>query len=985
MESPQVPQNDSIRLQALREFNLLDTLPEERFDRLTRLAQNIFGVEIALISLIDSNRQWFKSKQGLDACETDRDISFCGHAILGSEIFNISDALLDPRFADNPLVTGAPHIRFYAGAPLRPDGKNTIGTLCIIDSQPRQLSIKDLRILRDLADSVEQEIFQIHQTQQHQALLALTKISSLLEADYRQLLTQALQLAQDFLGMPNAMINRIRDNDCEILIQAGVDCSCQGKMVKLEDTLCSIIIEKNTLVLLPDVKKSAYAHLAKQSLIVINAYIGAPITIRGEPFGSLVFSSPDSHVPLFFSQIEVEFIQLFTEWLNNKIHEWSLDQSLESQEKLALAISSAQEKFIHGQDQSKGFNGLLQDILALSGCEFGFIGEIINNPTGAKQIKIFAESGVDERNDTTIPKYIDITEPADFFAIAASKNCVSIIDHVPDQHVFQEVFSTAPSLKNYLGIPIHYDNQLVAIIGLANRRYGFKADFIQFLDPILLTIGQLIQAARVQEQHTENKRRLADIIKGTNIGTWEWNVQTGQTTVNARWAEIIGYTLEEISPVSIDTWIQYAHPEDLQTSNELLKQHFNGSLDYYELASRMRHKDGHWVWVLDRGRLVSRTSDGKPLIMSGSHEDISEKKKAEAQLAHAYDLLEQSNTAARIGTWEIDIADTSAKWSTVTKDIHEVPLDYTCSMTEAINFGKAGKHQEHFIQLIQNALNEGIPFDAEIQILTYKKNERWVRIVGVSQFKNGVCERLYGTMQDISERKRIEKMKDEFISTVSHELRTPLTSISGSLTLMSNGVMGEIPEKIKTMLQIAQKNSQRLSLLINDLLDMEKISAGQLQFQIERLALAPILQTALESNAAAGIERMISFAIDNPYPEIQVAIDVQRFLQVLSNLLSNAIKYSPNHGHIQITVSKETHGIRITVKDQGPGIPLEFQSRIFQKFAQADSSDTRQRGGTGLGLAISKELTEAMHGSLHFQSTYGEGASFFIDLPLYTS
>uniref|UniRef100_UPI00375295F2 sensor histidine kinase n=1 Tax=Undibacterium sp. TaxID=1914977 RepID=UPI00375295F2 len=250
------------------------------------------------------------------------------------------------------------------------------------------------------------------------------------------------------------------------------------------------------------------------------------------------------------------------------------------------------------------------------------------------------------------------------------------------------------------------------------------------------------------------------------------------------------------------------------------------------------------------------------------------------------------------------------------------------------------------------------------------------------QFQQDRCERLYGTIQDISERKRIDKMKDEFISTVSHELRTPLTSISGALALMANGVMGDIPEKFKTMLQIAQKNSQRLSVLINDLLDMEKVSAGELQFKIETLSLAPILQAALESNMATGIERMISMAIDNPYPALAIAIDAQRLLQVLSNLLSNAIKYSPNHGHIQITVQMIDDKVRIAVKDQGPGIPAEFQSRMFHKFAQADSSDTRQRGGTGLGLAISKELIEAMQGKLHFSSIYGEGACFYVDLPI---
>ena len=140
-------------LQALYRSDLLDTPAEARFDRLTRIARQLFDVPIALVSLIDPERQGFKSRQWLDACETSRDISFCGHAILVPDILEIGDAAEDPRFADNPLVTGAPHIRFYAGAPLIVDGQG-IGTLCIIDTRPRRLTASQRQALRDLADAM---------------------------------------------------------------------------------------------------------------------------------------------------------------------------------------------------------------------------------------------------------------------------------------------------------------------------------------------------------------------------------------------------------------------------------------------------------------------------------------------------------------------------------------------------------------------------------------------------------------------------------------------------------------------------------------------------------------------------------------------------------------------------------------------------------------------------------------------------------------
>jgi diguanylate cyclase (GGDEF)-like protein len=158
MKAPLLPVNESKRVETLRALNILDTSAEERFDRLTRLAKRLFGVPIALISLVDTDRQWFKSCQGLDASETPRNISFCGHAILADEVFVIEDALLDERFNDNPLVTGDPNIRFYAGFPLAVANGSKLGTLCVIDSQPRILTDEDRVLLKDLARMVEAEI-----------------------------------------------------------------------------------------------------------------------------------------------------------------------------------------------------------------------------------------------------------------------------------------------------------------------------------------------------------------------------------------------------------------------------------------------------------------------------------------------------------------------------------------------------------------------------------------------------------------------------------------------------------------------------------------------------------------------------------------------------------------------------------------------------------------------------------------------------------
>ncbi len=158
MKIPARPADEETRIDTLRALNILDTSPEERFDRLTRLAKRLFGVPVALVSLVDVNRQWFKSCDGLDATETPRDVSFCGHAILGDDIFLIPDAALDERFHDNPLVTNAPHVRFYAGCPLSVANGSKLGTLCLIDREPRNFDDDDLALLRDLARMAEQEL-----------------------------------------------------------------------------------------------------------------------------------------------------------------------------------------------------------------------------------------------------------------------------------------------------------------------------------------------------------------------------------------------------------------------------------------------------------------------------------------------------------------------------------------------------------------------------------------------------------------------------------------------------------------------------------------------------------------------------------------------------------------------------------------------------------------------------------------------------------
>jgi PAS domain S-box-containing protein len=249
-------------------------------------------------------------------------------------------------------------------------------------------------------------------------------------------------------------------------------------------------------------------------------------------------------------------------------------------------------------------------------------------------------------------------------------------------------------------------------------------------------------------------------------------------------------------------------------------------------------------------------------------------------------------------------------------------------------------------------------------------------IINIGQ---GGAQSWWTLVKDIREQKHMERMKSEFISTVSHELRTPLTSISGALGLISSNVLGELPDKVKGMLDIAYKNSQRLSVLINDLLDMEKLLAGKMSFECSAQAAVPLVQQALSENSSYADKYSVGFVLSDASAGAFIHVDGFRLQQVLNNFLSNAAKYSPPHTAVDIDLTIKGEWLRISVCDHGSGIADEFKTRIFQKFSQADSSDSRQKGGTGLGLAISKELVERMGGRIGFDTKLGEGTCFFAE------
>jgi PAS domain S-box-containing protein len=246
------------------------------------------------------------------------------------------------------------------------------------------------------------------------------------------------------------------------------------------------------------------------------------------------------------------------------------------------------------------------------------------------------------------------------------------------------------------------------------------------------------------------------------------------------------------------------------------------------------------------------------------------------------------------------------------------------------------------------------------------------------QTRRGIL--ILSVIVDMTERKRLDRLKEAFVSTVSHELRTPLTSICGSLGLLMGTAAKDLPERTVRLLSLAQANSLRLVQLVNDILDIEKLEAGQVVFKFKVVELRPLIDQVIDANRGYADTYLVRLRPDFQADE-QVWADPDRLSQIVTNLLSNAIKFSRPDGEVVVAVERRGDGLRLSVRDHGDGIPAEFKSRIFEKFAQTDSTNTKKTGGTGLGLSIVKEIVTRLGGAVGFADAPGGGSVFYVDLP----
>lgn len=672
MLEPSTPHDEADRLAELGGIRLLDTPKEERFDRITRTAQRVFNVPTALITLVDTGRQWFKSRQGMDMPETPRRISLCGHAILSDDALIVNDASLDARFSDNPLVVGDMHLRFYAGIPLRSENGFRIGTLCLIDKIPREFSDADLLALRDMAGWAELEL----------------NVYSI---------TYATALSKEKESRLRAIVDHAGDG-----------------IITIDD----------------------YGTIETFNPAAARMFNYLPAQVIGEHVSMLLTKPYRAEVGTYLKK--------FSDSRGSQIPDTSLR--------------------VHGQRE----------------------------------------------NGTNFPADLMVSE---------------MVLH---------------GRRGFTGI----------VRDISDRRRAEQ--HVRALNRELATTTGLQQA----------------ILNSTNYSIISTNVNGTIRMFNHGAQRMLGYS--ETDVVDKESLAFFNIPEELEAHAHILSHDFGRRIEpgFDVLVAQARGV------VTEEMEWTYRRKDGTTLPVMLSVAALWDEKKLSGYAAIAFDL---------------------------------------------------------------------------------------------------------------TERKRMESMKSEFISTVSHELRTPLTSIRGSLGLLAGGAAGEFPSRAKVLLDIANNNCERLVRLINDILDIEKVESGNMRFDMVRQRILPLVEQAISATQAFATQYQVKLELQPDADDAKASVDADRLIQVIVNLLSNAAKFSPLGATVEVRLIKLGDYLRLAVTDRGEGISDEFKSRIFQKFAQADSSDTRQKGGTGLGLSISRTIVEKHGGRIDFQSQRGIGTTFFFDLPIAAS
>jgi PAS domain S-box-containing protein len=535
---------------------------------------------------------------------------------------------------------------------------------------------------------------------------------------------------------------------------------------------------------------------------------------------------------------------------------------------------------------------------------------------------------------------------------------------------------------------------------------------------------------RAQNQLRESEERLEHALRGGNLGTWDWNIKTGEVLFNSRWAEMRGFSLDEVKP-QLDSWSSTVHPDDWSDTLQSLNHHIQGITSEYESDYRVRTKSGSWIWVMSKGKVFTRDANHQAIRMVGTDLDITDRKRFEINQAFLSELgallgssLEYEHTLETIAQMAvrdladlclIDIvegADTVARLKVKGRNSSLIPL---CNL-----FMRVPLERDHplWFQMVAQSKRPMLgPITQEMMEYVFQ-DESNLRLIREAGLQSGMVipllrdgniiaaiillssSRVYGPAdlyiaEELARRaaasienarlyflaRRAIKSREDVLAVVSHDLKNPVTVIGLVAKMLSRSGELETAQVAEYSKKIERAVDKMLQ-LISDISDTSKMENGTFSVAPQAEALKNLILPAIDGMRplAEAKQQTIEYHIESNLPE--VAADGSRVEQVLSNLLSNAIKFSRQGCKIVVSARREQgNGIVVCVSDEGPGIPRENLSKVFDRYWQSEET---KRAGVGLGLAIAKGIVEAHGGKIWANSELGKGSSFFFTLPLAT-
>ncbi len=974
--SDPIADTEEDRLFALYALELLDTKPEETFDTLTDLAVGLTGARMSAVSLVDRDRQWFKSNINLPAEETPRDVAFCHHAIEGDEIFYIPNALEDDRFKDNPLVTGEPNIRGYAGVPLREPGGHKIGTLCVIHDQPIDLSESDLQRLTALARVVEGRIAERAQSRARDAstrqLAAIAQVQTHYIAniaDAKVVFGQLLNAALELTGGEYGFIGEILTDETGRFLKthAITDISWDDETREMYETYSETGFEFRNLETLFGytirtgktlISNSPAEHEEAGGLPeghpALNAYMGIPLFSRGEFVAMIGIANR----PGGFDQTIKQSIEPLLVTISNLVSAHRMERAREQ----AIAdLNDSQRRYdLAVQGSSSGIWEL--DIRHNNAFLSERLLDIAGRPSGLPKLG----SGNIENSAETLLGFV---HPDDRKRVESALNA-HLFDKVPYQQEYRLMRPDGSAIVVRSRGQAEWD-----VDGKPLRMAGWIED--------------ITASVELEKDRRRANDRLLAVTELGGIGSWEVDMVTGRPIWDAITRQIHEVPADFV-PV-MDEVINFYAPEARPIITDLVQRGIQDG-EPWDVELPFITAKNNRIWVRAVGRAVFENGEVSKLI--GSFQNVTERRAREEEVRTLSGRLGLALKVGKIGVFEMNLDDGSTWWDSGSHAMFDA--DPTTS-EEPFEIWQRRVHPDDapaLTQKLEDALQNGADYDVEYRIVFEDGQHRHIRSRAL--LREGLYgERVFSGINfdmtaEVRAREEIERRrkeaeeanlaKSQFLANMSHEIRTPLNGVLGMTQLLR---LTDLNDKQARFVNTLENSGRALLDLIEDILDISKIEAGALELSREPFDVVQTARSVVDMVAGIASEKALELGVetDDNIPA-KVLGDQKRVRQVLINLVGNAVKFT-SKGSVNLKVSQPTPGwVRFEVQDTGPGVPADKCEHIFGRFAQVDGSATREHGGSGLGLAICSEIVEMAGGTIGVESEIGEGSVFWFQLPL---